>query len=286
MLQTNEEYYENQDNFGKYQYVPLSEVIKKMDAQANDSRTNLYGTNRSTIIMFAKEGVRELNKNVDQEKQAYEITVPDTLVWPLPQDYVSKLKIDLVIRDQNTGNFETVGLNHNKGMHVSMGLLQDDQWDLLYDDEGYTLEADSTNAVNQAYKANINYPGSPLGNNPTKDTSKFSTYGDYELVERRGIIVFSSELANKEVVIKYVSDGLQNELWNREVSIHKYTRAALEDYIYYHCIERLNNKIVSANEKERARRKWESSRHKSVMALADFDMASIVKKMNQATKLF
>lgn len=285
MSQTHEAYYSNEDNYGKYQYVPLSEVIKKMTLLASDHRSHLSGTSRSTIIMHAKEGLRNLTSDIKQEQLAYEITVPDSLVWPLPQDYVSNLSIFLVHRDTKTGNFELLRLDKNNKMHTTTGYLQDHDAKLLYDHDGQILEADSSNAMAKPYKNTPNYP-SYLGGRPTKDTSKYSQYGSYQFDKRKGIIVFSSDLADKEVVIKYISDGLQAQLSESEVSLHKYIREPLEDYIYYNCIAPLKNTIVPAIEKERARKKFKSSRHNAVMNLSNFDMVSISKVMNQATKIF
>jgi hypothetical protein len=39
--------------------------------------------------------------------------------------------------------------------------------------------------------------------------------------ERRGKMLFSSELAEREIVVQYVSDGLQAELTESEITVHK-----------------------------------------------------------------
>jgi hypothetical protein len=59
--------------------------------------------------------------------------------------------------------------------------------------------------------------------------------------------MFSSDLADKNVVIEYVSDGLQNELWEQSITVHKYLRKALEDHIYYECIARKRMCLLMKN---------------------------------------
>jgi hypothetical protein len=51
---------------------------------------------------------------------------------------------------------------------------------------------------------------------------------------RRGKI-FSSELAEREIEVQYVSDGLQAELTESEITVHK-DIARCTDWMYYACI--------------------------------------------------
>lgn len=270
------------DNYGKYQYVSLSEIINAMVLETQENDSYLKGTKRSKIIYHAKQGIRELNREVDTEERAFEITVPDSLVWPLPQDYVSYLGIYAVKRNNSTGSFNLYELDVDYNIHTAIGYLQDSDAAILFDEDGNILEADSSNAIAHAYNRE-QISQSYLGGNPTKDTSKYSKHGLFTINEQRGIIVFSSDLADREVVIKYKSDGLHAELSGSTIYIHKNLKKALEDYIYSECISR--NRNVPDAEKYRANNKYKSSRHKAVLARSDFNMSSILKHSDSATKL-
>jgi len=282
MSQTPEVYYSNEDNFGKYQYVPLSEVVNRIYLEGQNDASIIKGVKRSLILALAKDGLRELTSDVANDVLSFEVTVPDSLVWPLPQDYMQYDKISLVKRDALTGSFNLYELDIDHKMHIATGYLQDDKADILFDQDGGILEADSSNAIAHPYNRPIN-TSSHDGNNPTKDTSKYSKYGTYDIDSRRGIIVFSSDLADKEVVIDYVSDGLQAELSDSTVYLHKHLKKPLEDYIYYERLARVNG--VSSNRIESARRKYRSSRHKAVLALSDISMTRISKTMESTNKI-
>lgn len=280
-LQTPLEYYDDEDNFGKYQYIPLSEIVNKIYHESQDDLSIIKGIKRSSVLSLAKDCLRDLNMDVATEELSFEITVPDSLVWPLPQNYVSLEKISLVLRDASTGSFNLYDLDKNYKMNISTGYLQDNDAEILFDNDGGILEADSSNAIAHPY--NISDSGScHLGNNPTKDTSQNIVNGCYSIDERRGIIVFSSNLADKEVVIKYNSDGLEDELSGGVIYVHKHLRKALKDYVYY---ERLSIIIgVSGLDIRNAKNKYLSTRHKAVMARSDFDLMRISKAVDTANK--
>jgi hypothetical protein len=280
MPQTPLQYYENEDNYGGYQYVPISVIIDSMLLETQDDDSFLKGTKRSKIVYHAREGLRNLSMDVANDVLAFEITVPDSLYWALPQDYVNYVRISIVNLDSD-GGYRLYPLDINYNIHAAIGYLQDNDANLLFDDNGYILKADSTNAIAKPYKRFSVYN---YGNMPSLNASKLSKHGEFTIDERRGLIMFSSDLADKNVVIEYVSDGLQNELWEQSITVHKYLRKALEDHIYYECIARKRN--VPFNEKYRANQKYKSSRHRAVLARADFDMLKISRIMTGATKIF
>ena len=281
--QTPESYYSDEDLYGGYQYIPLGQIINAMVLEATDDDSYLKGTKRSKIIYHAKQGVRNLSQDVANDVLAFEITVPDSLVWALPQDYVNYVRVSVVVHDTVTGSYRLEPLDINYNIHAAIGYLQDDVADLLFDEDGYILQADSLNAVAKPYKR-YSISTNHTGNQPTLDTSRISRYGEFTIDERRGLFMFSSNLADEEIVIEYVSDGLSNELWETTVTVHKYLKEALEDYIYNECISRKRN--VPNNEKYRANQKWKASRHRAVLKRADFDLLRIEKIMNSATKIF
>lgn len=274
------DYYDDQDNYGQYQYVSLDEIVNAMMLETQEEDSFLKNTKRSKILYHAKEGVRNFSRDTANKVKGFEITVPESLVWPLPQDYVNYADISVVVKDEITGSYRLKPLDINYNIHSSIGYLQDNQGDILFDMDGNILEADSLNAIAHPYKSYQFMPGC-FGGNPLVDTSKFSKNGEFTIDQEQ--IMFSSNLSDKEVVIRYVSDGLEGELWAEKVTVHKYLKEALEDYIYYECICRKRN--VPMNEKQRANGKYKAAKHKAKMAMADFDMLLISRVMRTAQKL-
>lgn len=189
--------------------------------------------------------------------------------WVLPQDYVNYVRISVVVTDKNTGSLRLYPLDVNRNINIATGYLQDDAGELLFDDAGQILTADSSNGYARPYKR---YAFSSEYQ-PTLDTSKLSKFGEFVIDEKRGTILFSSDLSEQEVVIEYVSDGLQAELSEDEITIHKYLRDTVENWIYFSCIERKRN--IPANEKQRALLRYKTTLHQAKLARADFNLLQI-----------
>lgn len=264
-----QEYYENEELHGGYQYVTLKTVIDNMLLEAEDDDSYIKNVKRSRIVNYAKQAIRTVTRQAANEVFSVELTVPTSLSWVLPQDYVNYKRISVVVTDKNTGSLRLYPLDVNRNINIATGYLQDDAGELLFDDAGQILTADSSNGYSRPYKR---YAFSDEYQ-PTLDTSKLSKYGEFVIDEKRGTILFSSDLSEQEVVIEYVSDGLQAELSEDEITMHKYLRDTVENWIYYSCIERKRN--VPANEKQRALLRYKTTLHQAKLALADFNLLQI-----------
>ncbi|WP_060873836.1 hypothetical protein [Myroides odoratus] len=272
---TDLEYIDNKDGHGAYQYVALSKVINDMVTESLDDDSYLKNTPRFRFIQYAKEGIRNLNQEAANDILAFEITVPDNLVVVVPKDYVNWVRISLVTRDPITNGFVLQPLNENRNINTAIGYLQDHKGDLLFDNNGMILTSDSSNAYVHPHKR---YKVSDLGScgqGKYLDTSKVSKYGEFVIDDRKGNILFSSDLMDKEVVIEYISDGLQAELNEEEITIHKDLKETLENWIYYACIEKRRN--VPANEKQRALLRYKTTLHKAKLDRLNIKLYEIIR---------
>lgn len=266
----------SQDN---YQYFKLSELIDDLLLEAQDDDSILKNTKRSKLLNVAFRGIRELNRNVANDILAFEITVPDSLYFTLPKDYVNWVRLSVVVKDQNTKSFRLFPLDVNYNINTAIGYLQDHKGELLFDSNGEILTAESSNALNFPYKS---YAFSGNGYQPFTNTSKFSKHGEFKVDERRNIVTFSSDLRDREIVMEYVSDGLQDSSREGSITIHKYLREALYDFVIYESTR--TKRSIAAQEKRSLKDKWLSSRHKAVLARADFDLVRIAKAMRIKSK--
>lgn len=264
-----QDYYENEELHGGYQYVSLKTIIDNTLLEAEDDDSYIKNVKRSRIVNYAKQAIRLVTRQAANEVFAVEVTVPTSLSWILPQDFVHYKRISIVVTDPNTGSLRLYPLDVNQNINIATGYLQDDAGELLFDDAGQILTADSSNGYARPYKR---YAFSE-DYQPTLDTSKLSKFGEFVIDEKRGMILFSSDLSEQEVVIEYVSDGLQAELSEDEIKIHKYLRDTVENWIYYSCIERKRN--VPANEKQRALLRYKTTLHQAKIARADFNLLQI-----------
>ncbi|EHQ41539.1 hypothetical protein [Myroides odoratus] len=272
---TDLEYIENKEAHGAYQYVSLKTIIDNMVLESLDDDSYLKNTARFRLLQYAKQGIRELTQEAANDILAFEITVPDNLVVVVPKDYVNWVRISLVTRDPITNGFMLQPLNENRNINTAIGYLQDHKGDLLFDNKGMILTSDSSNAFAHPYKR---YKVSDLGScgqGKFLDTSKVSKYGEFVIDERKGVILFSSDLMDKEVVIEYISDGLQAELSEEEVTVHKDLQQTLENWIYYACIERRRN--VPANEKQRALLRYKTTLHEAKLDRLNLKLYEIIR---------
>lgn len=268
------EYHNDATQHGNYQYVPLNEVIDGLLVEANDNDSYLKNTKRSTLLYYAKQGIKKLNRTVANEVLAVEITVGSTLSLTLPQDFVDYLRVSVVSED-----FKLLPLKINHTVNLAKGYLQDHNSEILFAQDGSMLTADASNAYNKPFKRYELLTDECRGGRFNLDTSKASKNGEFVIDYRRGKILFDSELAEKEIVLEYVSDGLNWEYIDEtEVTIHKDIEEPLRDWVYYSCIAQRRN--VPMVEKNRALNAFKAARHKAKLVIAKFKMFEISKALD------
>lgn len=278
MPQTPYEYYTDEDNYGQYQYFKFSEIIDELLLETHDDDSILKNTKRSKIIDTARRGIRDLAKDVANDFHAFEITISPSLWIPLPQDYVNWVRVSVAKIDPDTKSYRLYPLDINYSIDTAISYLQDHQHQILFDSDGDILQAEGVNAIAFPYKSYT----FGCGFNPMVNAAKYSEHGEFTIDERRGKMVFSSDLVDANVVIEYVSDGLESDLSDDEITVHKHLRQALRDFVISECVATKRN--VSISDKHYWRNRWLASRHRAKLTRADFDMLRISRIMRVRTK--
>jgi hypothetical protein len=278
MVQTPENYF-NPDNgsLGNYQYTSLTEIINDFELQSHDTQSYLYGMGRSLIVRHAKAAIRQLNRTTAKDVRALELSIGNDLVFPLPQDYVNYVRISKV-----SANNALKPLDINQNLNIAKSYLQDNEYKLLFDSNGDTIEADGNNLTNKPYRT-YEVESIGLGGRFQLDTSEISKNGEFIINQREGVIYFGSNLAGCDIVLEYLSDGVQWErIHETGITFHKNLTEAVQDLIYFNCIERRNN--VPANEKYRAENKFKATEHQASILFANFDLKAIEKVWRKGSK--
>lgn len=274
-MATQEDYYNNDP--GGYQYLKLSELTADFELQSHDNESHLFGMPRSVITRNAKAALKVLQSDTAKEIKALELSIGDDFVFKLPQDYVDYVRVSLV-----TSNNTLQPLDINTKLNVSRTYLQDNEFNILFDGAGKAIEADGNNLTNKPYRS-TNAQGDGLGGAYQLDTSDLSRNGEFVIDKRAGVIFFGSNMAEKDIVLEYVSDGMEWErLQDTEITFHKHLHQALDDLTYYKCIERRKN--VPANEKYRAKNQMMASVHQAKIKLANFDLQAIARVWRKGSK--
>lgn len=283
MINTPEIYHENDDNHGSYQYLTLKKIIDDWMLEIQDDDHILKNTRRSFILKHAKSSIRTLNRTLFNDVRTMEITVPEFLYFALPHDYVDFLRVSVVVEDTTTNSLRLQPLNINNNINVADGYLQDDIGYILFDEDGYILQADSQNHYNKPYKKYQFTEGSCSGGNPNLDTSILSRHGEFKIDEQNGKIVFSSDLNDQEIVMEYLSDGLSPDQYDEgEIRVHKNCVDALNALIYFRCIERKLH--IAKSTKDEAWMQFKTLRHEARLDRANIDFLQIERAMRVTSR--
>lgn len=262
---TQQEYHDDENNYGNYQFVPLKKVISSFLLASSDDDNVLKNIPRYRVLQVAKEGIQELNKNILNEIYAAEITVPDNLSFALPHDFVELVRISLVVFDKETGGYKLETISENRNIHTAKAYLQTNSGEIYFNVDGEILTIDNLNAYEKPVK---NYQINPKGN---------EALGSFKIDRNRGKIVFSSELAEKDLVLEYLSDGLIADSYEEgQIKIHKNYTQLLLSYMYYKLIEfRLS---VSQAEKRRALMRYKTEKHQAKIEALKFNIFELTRK--------
>lgn len=271
-------YYEDSSQHGNYQYESLKNIVDGLLFAAEDDDNYLKNTRRSRIVDACKRGIKELNKSVASDVLAVEVTIGTDLKLVLPQDYVNWVRVSLV-----TDDYKLVPLNVNYNMSIATGYLQDNEYQILFDNDGEILTADASNAYNKPFQI-FEFETSGFGKGDyTTDASQFSAYGQFNIDERRGCMVFSSNLSGREVVIEYISDGLQWQLIDEtDITVHKHIVEAVREFAIWQLVE--NRRSVPDNYKERKRRRYKTLKHQAAKDRAGLKLIEINRVMRSKHK--
>lgn len=236
MALTDQQYYENSSNWGGYQYVTLEDIINNFYLFYVGDNKVINDVDRYDIIFHAKRGLQELHYDVLKDVRALELDLPDDLQIELPKDFVSLVRLSWV---DARGRFHPMIVNNDSA--IVTAYLQDNNYNILFDENGNALQGDSVTDINIAesdsdndtYDALFEYnPGARFG----METSKSNINGTYRIDKNLGIIRFSSDVFGKTIVIEYVTDGL-NDLAESDIKINKLA----EDYLYKHIANQILN---------------------------------------------
>ncbi len=232
-----------QSNYGSYEYVPLSDIINNFLAAYVGPDNVLTRVRRSDVLFHAKRGLQEFSYDTLRSVKSQELTIPPSLSVPIPQDYVNYVRLSWI--DQGgvrriiypttlTTNPTELPIQDTSGIPI-----QDNSEDNLEANSSITEERWKTQQWN--FEQNWQqYPwGDDWGYYPTLD-SYGRLYGQqqqyaqangwYTINERTGMFSFSSDLAQKIIVLEYISDGLG---YDEDTKVPKMAEEAMYKHILY-----------------------------------------------------
>ena len=229
-------------NWGSYQYVSLDNIMTNFELMYDGNHSLVNNENRYKILFHAKRAIQELNYDAFKEIKALELTVYDDLRFVLPSDYVNWVKLYLF-----QGN-TLRELTENIQVQSSIQYLQNSTDVFGYDGNNNvsTIESNldtarkdgSLNSIylNQNNEADENgncidcdgdIYNSRIGARYGLNTETANINPTFTIDKKAGVINFDSTMANRQCVLQYISDGMENGD-DSQISVNK----LFEDYIY------------------------------------------------------
>ena len=215
---------------------------------------------RHEVAFWGQRAVQEFSYDVLFAEKNIEVEInPDTLSVPLPSDYVNYVKMSWV---DSLGQERTI--HPSRISNGKFGILQDEDYRYLYDDQGDVLEGssetlqrfqepnDEDNFIRNNYFGSTNdegfyeaynnqYYGRRYGNDP-----QFENYnGTFILDTLKGMIYFDSSFAASLqdqdqtgiFSLRYVSDGLGENDDLERVFVHKFAEDAIYSSMLYNLVK-------------------------------------------------
>lgn len=215
-----------ENNYGGYQYLKLSDAIDNfMVGYVGDGKI-IQTAKKSDVLFFAKRSLQEFSYDILKSIKSQELTIPPSLSLALPQDYVNYVSMAWIdefgvkrriypannltdspyytniqdsagvpTQDNFANNIEGTSITEERWKDANDRLINQSQ---LISMEDWAYWSDYY-GINGYWNWGQQYGISPQYANVN---------GWFNFNDREGKISFSSNLANKLIILEYISDGL------------------------------------------------------------------------------
>ena len=273
--QTQEQYYTpwlDNDDLGGYQFVTIKDVINNfMVAYVGEDKI-ISKIKRTDVAFYAQRAIAEFSFDTLPSDKAIEIEVAANLSFPLPQDYVNYVRFSwtdqqgierIIYPTRKTSN--PIAYNQdNDGKYLydtPSGAVTQAQQSVTLTRFNSTAYDPTPNEYGPNYSVdelmNLYRYGRRYGLEP--ETAQAN--GVFFIDNLKGIVHFSSDMVNRIVTLKYISDGLGT---NAEMVVHKFAEDAIYKYIAHavlatrantqeYLIQRFKKEMVAAKRNAKLR---------------------------------
>ena len=259
---------EKENNFGGYEYTRLDDVVTNFLASYVGGGKLIPSVKRTDVVFHAKRGLQEFSYDTLKSVRSSELTVPPSLGLTIPQDYVNYVSLDWV---DNMGVLHPIYPANNLNESPYYTFSQDDLGNPIQDSSDSNTEVTSQmnptwaknnpRNISGGFKNDLNnanavfdqsvYNGQ-LGQRYGLEPQTSQKNGWFKIDERKGTFNFTSNLANKLILLQYISDGNAYDL---DIRIPKLAEEALYAHIIYAILStsvNIQEYIVRRFQKERS----------------------------------
>ena len=219
-------YYDNTNpDFGNYRYVPLSDIIASFNAAYVGRGKICEGVLGMDVNFHAIRALQELSYDTLKCTKDLEVEVPSSLVLVMPLDYVNYVSLQwvdangifrrLYPTDKSGNPFDVNEAVEGYGGFTTTG-ANDDLTRTAADSDGNfgsksfdKFKAQNVNDIGNLDADEIDdVYGDLVGGRYGIEPQYAQANGTFFVDETQGKFHFSSSIAGKTIVLKYISDGI------------------------------------------------------------------------------
>ena len=242
-IELNEE--DKNNNLGSYEYTRLNDIINNFLVAYVGTGKLIPSAERTDVIFHAKRGLQEFSYDTLKSIRSSELTVPSSLSLTIPQDYVNYVKLSWV---DELGVLHPIYPTNNLNQSPYYTFSQDEQGNPIQDSNDSNTEVTSqmnptwdktnprfisggfNNSLDNANVLDRNFSDGALGQRYGLEPQTSQRNGWFKIDERKGTFNFTSNLAQKLILLQYISDG---NAYDIDVRVPKLAEEALYAHIIY-----------------------------------------------------
>ena len=235
-----------ENNYGGYAYTTLEDVITNFMVGYVGAGKLIPSVKTTDVMFFAKRGLQEFSYDTLKSIRSQELNIPANLSVPLPQDYVNYVNVSWIDNQGikhiiypttlTTNPYEIPGqdaqgipIQDNVGENIDTTSITEDRWATNNLEQ---INAAQSNLTGMLLSDGLGYPGmygdNYIGQRYGLQPETAQVNGWFTINERNGKMSFSSDLADKLIILEYISDGLG---YDADMKIPKLAEEALYAHI-------------------------------------------------------
>lgn len=231
-----------EENYGSYAYMKLNDIINNFMAAYVGTGKLIGNAKRTDVIFHAKRALQEFSYDTLKSIKIQELSVPNNLSVPLPQDYVNYVKLSFVdkagithriLPTSLTLNPTEMPIQDNFGIPIQSSFNDNIEGTAIIEERWRENNGLSVTLNSQYPYGWQNYDwgyGAFYGRQYGIDPQYANINGTFTINDRENKINFSSDLVGLVITFEYISDGLAYDLDSR---IPKMAEEAAYAYILH-----------------------------------------------------
>ena len=250
--------------FGGYRHTSLSDIVANfMIGYVGDGKL-INNASKTDVVFHARRGLQEFSYDILKTVKSQEVELSPSLSIPMPQDYVSYVKLSYIGDD----GIKRIIYPTRLTINPTEAPVQDGDYNYVYDNNGNIVSGTSftetkwndfdtdnitgnLNTEDDYFIGRDNHLDENFGRRYGLEPEHQQINGYFTIDERTGSFAFSSDLSGKIIVIEYVSDSLGTDA---EMKVHKFAEEALYKHIAFNILATRRNVpeyVVQRYKKER-----------------------------------